>query len=103
MELIKHNLKYNHLIDDYYLPDEQFYYSAMPLEAVEISKNNNDRHTLLGMDDGELVTFFILHENEECSFIPISRMIFYCGRFLLITNIRGKVMREKRSSCCLIL
>lgn len=64
MELIKYNLKYDDLIDDYYLPEEQLYYSAMPLEAVEISKNNNDRHTLLGMDDGELVTFFILHENK---------------------------------------
>lgn len=64
MELVKYNSKYDSLINDYYLPEEQLYYSAMPAEAVELSKNNNDRHTLLGMDDGELVTFFILHENE---------------------------------------
>ena len=64
MELVKYKPQYDHLINDYYLPAEQLYYSAMPAEAVEISKNNNDRHTILGMDDGELVTFFILHENE---------------------------------------
>lgn len=64
MELVKYNAQYDNLINDYYLPEKQVYYSAMPAEAVEISKNNNDRHTILGMDDGELVTFFILHENE---------------------------------------
>lgn len=64
MELVKYNSQYDNLIEEYYLPAEQLYYSAMPAEAVEISKNNNDRHTILGMDDGELVTFFILHENE---------------------------------------
>lgn len=64
MELVKYNSQYDNLINDYYLPEEQLYYSAMPAEAVEISKKNNDRHTILGMDDGELVTFFILHENE---------------------------------------
>lgn len=64
MELVKYKPQYDHLINDYYLPAEQLYYSALPLEAVEISKNNNDRHTILGMDDGELVTFFVLEENE---------------------------------------
>lgn len=64
MELIHYTPQYDNLINNYYLPEEQLYYSALPLEAVEISKNNNDRHTILGMDDGELVTFFILHENE---------------------------------------
>lgn len=64
MKLVNYDPEYENLINDYYLPEEQLYYSAMPAEAVEISKNNKDRHTILGMDDGELVTFFILHENE---------------------------------------
>lgn len=64
MELVKYNPEYDNLISDYYLPKEQVYYSAMPADAVIISKDNNDRHTLLGMDDGKLVTFFILQENE---------------------------------------
>lgn len=64
MKLIHYTPQYDNLINNYYLPEEQLYYSALPLEAVEISKNNNDRHTILGMDDGELVTFFVLHEND---------------------------------------
>lgn len=64
MKLAKYNPKYDNLINDYYLPEDQLYYSAMPSEAVEISRNNNDRHTILGLDDSELVTFFILHEND---------------------------------------
>ena len=64
MELVKYNSQYDSLINDYYLLEEQLYYSAMPADAVAISKNNNDRHAILGLDNNELVTFFILHENE---------------------------------------
>lgn len=43
MELIHYTPQYDNLINNYYLPEEQLYYSALPLEAVEISKNNSDR------------------------------------------------------------
>ena len=67
MELHQYNPKWTDLLEDYYLPDGQLYYSATPKEAIEISKGNQDRHDILGLDNGELVVFFVLHENEGAS------------------------------------
>lgn len=101
MELVNYQPQYDKLINDYYLPEEQLYYSAMPAEAVEISKKNNDRHTILGMDDNELVTFFILHENEAVQpFSNISNDILLCS-FSTNHKHQGQGYAKKLLSCCL--
>lgn len=37
MELVKYNSQYDSLINNYYLPDEQLYYSGMTANAAAIS------------------------------------------------------------------
>lgn len=64
MELYHYHPKFDELIEEYYLPDEQLYYSATPKESIESSTNNSDRHPVLAVDNNELVVFFILHEND---------------------------------------
>lgn len=64
MELYLYHPKFNELIQNYYLPDEQLHYSATPKESIEVSKEDKDRYPVLGIDNNELVVFFILHEND---------------------------------------
>lgn len=64
MELYLYHPKFNDLIQNYYLPEEQLYYSATPKESIEMSKGDKDRFPVLGIDNNELVVFFILHEND---------------------------------------
>lgn len=63
LELYQSDL--DHLLEDYYLPEAQAFYSAMPRMAVEMSENNSDRHPMMGIVDNRLVTFFILDEGED--------------------------------------
>lgn len=64
MNLKTYQKDLDYLLEDYYLPEEQKQYSAMPRIAVEISETNSKRHSMMGIDENRLVTFFILEEGE---------------------------------------
>ena len=64
MKIMTYQNDLDYLLEDYYLPEEQKQYSAMPRMAVEISEGNSNRHPLMGIDENRLVTFFILEEGE---------------------------------------
>lgn len=49
---------------NYQLTDAQLEFTMHPVEASKLAKNDSERH-LIGYDvDGELTTFFVLHEEE---------------------------------------
>lgn len=64
MKLTTYQKNLDYLLDDYYLPEEQEYFSATPRMAVDISENNKNRHPLMGIDKNRLVTFFVLEEGD---------------------------------------
>lgn len=94
MELVNYQPQYDKLINDYYLPEEQLYYSAMPAEAVEISKK-----ITTGIPFSVWMTMNWLRslssmKMKRCSLFLISQMIFYCARFQQIINTRARVTQK---------
>lgn len=64
MKLLNYHSQFEQDIKDYYLPDDQLYFSSMPKESIELSKGNDDRYPIVGVVDNEVVTFFVLEEKE---------------------------------------
>ncbi|MGG0656615.1 GNAT family N-acetyltransferase [Rummeliibacillus pycnus] len=48
----------------YKLYEEQKLLTKMPLESLEICNNDFSRHPVVLEKDGEIVTFFVLHEKD---------------------------------------
>lgn len=64
MEFIKYAPSLDHLINQYYLSEEQLRFTAAPIDCIPLSNEDGDRHSILAMHENELVTFFVLHVNE---------------------------------------
>jgi len=52
------------LIEQYQLTEEQLEFTGTPQECLELSKADTNRHSILAIDEGKLVVFFVLHRNE---------------------------------------
>ena len=64
MELHKYNETFMSAIESYMLTADQLYFTDTPKEAIALATRDVDRHPILAMEDGLLVTFFVLHTNE---------------------------------------
>ncbi|MFJ8262163.1 GNAT family N-acetyltransferase [Rummeliibacillus sp. NPDC094406] len=64
MELYIYTDKYNELIENYKLTEEQMKFTGTPIECIEISNEDADRSSILAIELEQLVTFFDLHKNE---------------------------------------
>lgn len=64
MELFEYEKRFDNEVKNYYLSEEQLRFTSTPLECVELSGKDSDRHSILAMKNNELVTFFVLHKNE---------------------------------------
>ena len=64
MELCFYNEKFCKEIEQYTLTDEQLRFTGTPQDNIELSKQDSDRYSILAMENEQLVTFFVLHENE---------------------------------------
>ena len=64
MNLLLYNESLQPLIDQYQLSEEQLEFTGTPSECIELAKENRNRHCILAMEEGELVTFFVLHEKD---------------------------------------
>ncbi|QTD42122.1 GNAT family N-acetyltransferase [Sporosarcina sp. Te-1] len=64
MYLVEYEDHYREKIDSYYLSDEQLQYTGIPSKAVELARLDLDRHAVLAIKNNDLLTFFVLHENE---------------------------------------
>lgn len=63
MQLLEYNPAYSKFIKDYYLED--LTYTGTPMEAVEKSEKNKEYHSILCIEAGNLVTFFVLDYGED--------------------------------------
>ncbi|MGE7840452.1 GNAT family N-acetyltransferase [Lysinibacillus sp. NPDC093712] len=52
------------LIEQYMITKEQLRYTMSPQASIELVKTDKSRHAVLGIKEGKLVTFFVLHEKE---------------------------------------
>lgn len=64
MELFEYEDRFINKVKNYHLSKEQLQFTGTPLDCVELSKRDPERHSILAMVNNELVTFFVLHENE---------------------------------------
>lgn len=64
MELHKYNETYKVATENYTLTEDQLYFTDTPKEAIALAAEDPDRHPILAIKDGLLVTFFVLHKNE---------------------------------------
>src|SRR6476660_1543258 len=64
MQLYLYEESYKHLIEQYQLTEEQLRFTGKPTDCIELSNEDVDRHSILAIEDGKLVTFFVLHRNE---------------------------------------
>jgi len=54
----------DHLIERYTITEEQLRYTMSPKESIELVKQDKNRHAVLVLEEGKLVTFFVLHEKD---------------------------------------
>ncbi|UED82405.1 GNAT family N-acetyltransferase [Lysinibacillus sp. CD3-6] len=52
------------LIEQYQLTEEQLKFTGTPQKCLELAKADANRHSILAIDEGKLVVFFVLHRNE---------------------------------------
>lgn len=64
MELFEYEVRYKKIIENYALSEEQLQFTGNPKECVELSEADENRHSILAIENNELVTFFVLHENK---------------------------------------
>ena len=55
------------LIEQYQLKEEHLRYTAIPAECIELSNIDTNRFPVLAIEEGQLVTFFVLHLGEGIS------------------------------------
>ena len=64
MELFIYKEAFRPAIEQYQLSEEQLEFTGTPLDAIELAQGNHDRHCILAIEEGNPVTFFVLHEQE---------------------------------------
>ncbi|WP_042479317.1 GNAT family N-acetyltransferase [Bacillus ndiopicus] len=64
MELVFYEKKFDSLIADYILTEEQLNYTDTPQACIEKQIKDITRHSILAMENNNLVTFFTLHEKD---------------------------------------
>lgn len=64
MELIEYDKRFEHKVKNYNLSEEQLRFTSTPLACVGLSEDDADRHSILGIHNDEVVTFFVLHKNK---------------------------------------
>ncbi|MFJ7647268.1 GNAT family N-acetyltransferase [Lysinibacillus sp. NPDC097279] len=64
MQLYIFEDNFMHLIEQYQLTEEQLEFTGTPQECLELAKADANRHSILAIDEGKLVVFFVLHRNE---------------------------------------
>lgn len=64
MKLFEYEKRFENDVKNYNLSKEQLRFTGTPLESVESSEKDSDRHSILAIKNNEFVTFFVLHKNE---------------------------------------
>ncbi|KAB2332110.1 GNAT family N-acetyltransferase [Cytobacillus depressus] len=64
MEFFEYDERFKSEIEKYVLSNEQLQFTGKPLDCIELSEEDSDRHSILAFENNEFVTFFVLHENE---------------------------------------
>ena len=64
MRLAKYEERLKEKVEHYVLTEEQLQFTSTPRASIELSQKDVDRYPIVVMDDDELVTFFVLHEND---------------------------------------
>lgn len=64
MEFYFYDERFKQEIDQYQLNEEQLRYTGDPKDCIKLSNEDSERHSILAMENDQLVTFFVLHKNE---------------------------------------
>ncbi|WP_227396090.1 GNAT family N-acetyltransferase [Jeotgalibacillus aurantiacus] len=64
MELIFYTEKETSLIEQYQLSEEQLNFTGAPQNSIKLAEEDDQRRCILLMDEGKLVSYFVLHEKD---------------------------------------
>ncbi|MBR8645608.1 hypothetical protein KEH51_20940 [[Brevibacterium] frigoritolerans] len=68
-----------HLLSQFYLPNTQTPFSALPEESLKYCREDCDRHPFVILADGIPVGFFVLHWRKTPTLSPAIKKRFYSG------------------------
>lgn len=95
MELIEYDKRFEHEVKNYNLSEEQLRFTSTPLECVGLSETDADRHSILGISNDEVVTFFVLHKNEGVKTYSKNSTAILLRAFSTDFNHQGKGYAKK--------
>lgn len=84
-----------HQLSQFYLPDTQTPFSALPDESLKYCREDCDRHSIVILAKGIPVGFFVLHIGENITRFTSDKKAILLRGFLIDQNIREKVLRRK--------
>lgn len=82
--------KYMPGLEDYYLSVEQSKFTGMPLEQIEICKNEEDRYPIVILFKGAPAGFFVLHGWEGVKAFSNNKNALLLRAYSINTSFQGK-------------
>ncbi|MFE4813228.1 GNAT family N-acetyltransferase [Peribacillus simplex] len=87
--------EYLHQLSQFYLPDAQTPFSALPEESLKYCREDCDRHPIAIMDEGIPVGFFVLHIGENITPFTNDKKAILLRGFLVDQKHQGKGVAKK--------
>lgn len=84
-----------HQLSQFYLPDTQTPFSALPEESLKYCREDYDRHPIVIMDEGIPVGFFVLHIGENITPFTNDKKAILLRGFLVDQKHQGKGVAKK--------
>ena len=95
MKLYKYEERFDKLIDNYCLTDDQLRFTAKPKHCVALAQADQARHCILAIENNKLVTFFVLHEREGPKIYTDKPNVILLRAFSTDYNHQGKGYAKK--------
>ncbi|ASS94417.1 GNAT family N-acetyltransferase [Peribacillus simplex] len=87
--------EHRHMLSQFYLPDTQTLFSALPKESLKYCREDCDRHPIVILAEGIPVGFFVLHIGENITPFTNDKKAILLRGFLVDQKHQGKGIAKK--------
>src|SRR5687768_6777407 len=87
--------EHQHQLSQFYLPDTQTPFSALPDESLKYCREDCDRHPIVILAKGIPVGFFVLHIGENITRFTSDKKAILLRGFLIDQKHQGKGIAKK--------
>ncbi|WP_285769227.1 GNAT family N-acetyltransferase [Peribacillus sp. SI8-4] len=87
--------EHHHLLSQFYLPDTQTPFSALPEESLKYCQVDGDRHPFVIVAGGILVGFFVLHVGDNISPFTTDKKAILLRGLLIDRRYQGRGIAMK--------